>query len=49
MKPLIVLRKAILYARFLAYKNAPHEQIADLLDAVHNIPELLEYESSIDE
>jgi hypothetical protein len=36
-----VLRQAVSYSRFLALRKESHEQIADLLDAVHSIPELL--------
>jgi hypothetical protein len=32
------LYRAILEARMLAYRSAPHAQIADLMDAIHNVP-----------
>ncbi|MBN2144873.1 MAG: hypothetical protein JW774_09645 [Candidatus Aureabacteria bacterium] len=36
-----VLRQAILHARLLSLQKQSYEQITDLLDAIHNIPELL--------
>lgn len=36
-----VLRQATIRARALAWSKGSHEQIADLMDAVHVIPELL--------
>ena len=36
-----LLMAVLIEARFLAYKRAPHEQIAGLIDTVHNVPDLL--------
>lgn len=39
---LATIREAVLAARFYSWReSAPHEQIADLMDAIHNIPSLL--------
>lgn len=38
---LAVLQQALVYGRAFALEGRPHQQIADLLDAVHVIPELL--------
>lgn len=38
-----VLRSALLEARRSAWSKEPHEKLADLMDAVHNIPELLNH------
>jgi len=45
-----VLTAAILYARAWAWQNKiPAEQLADLMDAVHNIPAFLENWESCDQ
>lgn len=49
MKYLIVLRQSILHARVLAWEKKSHEEIADLLDAIHNVPEMLTQWESCDE
>lgn len=36
-----VLRQALIYGRAMARSEKPYEQIADLMDAVHVIPELV--------
>lgn len=46
---LMTLRDGIVYARSFAYTNEPHEKIADLLDAIHNIPDLLRNFEYLDE
>ncbi len=33
--------RVILTARVMAWQNAPHDRIADLMDAVHNLPSSL--------
>jgi hypothetical protein len=33
--------EVLIHARALAWSKAPHDQIADLMDAVENIPDLL--------
>ncbi len=39
----------ILTARMMAWNNAPHEQIADLMDAVHNLPTFLAHWHDFDQ
>jgi hypothetical protein len=39
---LVTIREAVLGARFYMWRqSAPPEQIADLMDAIHNIPSLM--------
>jgi hypothetical protein len=46
---LATLREAVLGARFYSWRrSAPPEQIADLMDAIHNIPTLLQNWESCD-
>lgn len=49
VKYLTVIREAILHARVLAWQKRSHEEIADLLDAIHNVPEMLIKWESCDE
>jgi hypothetical protein len=36
-----LLMEVLIHARALAWSKAPHDQIADLMDAAHNLPDLL--------
>ena len=45
---LAVLRHAIVQARWIAYRDH-HEQLADLMDAIHNLPDLLQRWEQCDE
>lgn len=49
VKYLNTMRQAILHARALAWQKKSHEEIADLLDAIHNVPEMLIKWESCDE
>jgi hypothetical protein len=40
-KYLMVIRQGIVQGRILAEQKKSYEQIYDILDAIHNIPELL--------
>jgi hypothetical protein len=43
------LFQVLLTVRGMGWNNAPHAQIADLMDAVHNLPDLLRSWSEFDE
>jgi hypothetical protein len=45
---LAVLQHAIVRARLIAYRDK-HDRLADLMDAVHNIPDLLQRWEQCDE
>jgi hypothetical protein len=44
-----LLMAAMVEARALAWSKRPHEQIAELMDCVHNLPDLLCRWSDMDE
>lgn len=46
---LAVVREAILHARSIAHKDGAQDQIHDLMDAVHVIPELINHWGRCDE
>ena len=48
VKYLPFLQTVIVYARYLGYSKASSEQIADLLDAIHFLPELIGKTEAID-
>jgi hypothetical protein len=46
---LTFLYRVTLYARIMGWDHAPHDQIADLMDAVHNLPHLLSHWDQFDQ
>jgi hypothetical protein len=43
------ISRVILTARVMGWQNAPHDQIADLMDALHNLPSFLPRWHSFDQ